>query len=155
MKNFPTFKARSAVVLVAASVSLLLAAPAQALTIKGSSTDRMVHLNKPKKDVELRIRSADGRSVVPLIDAGEQVAYAQAGSTGQGESEEECNNRGDLINAWLAVANAALAWGDAEGDAAFVNASANMMAEEEAALDAGCFIVYRQGPPPEPEPEIG
>lgn len=155
MKSFPTFKTRTVVCLVAASISLLLAAPAQALTIKGSSTDRMVHINKPKKDVDLRIRSADGRSVVPLIDAGEQVAYVQVGSTGQGDSEEECNDRGDLINSWLGLVSAALAWGDAEGDAAALNASANILEEEEAALDAGCFIVYKQGPPPEPEPEVG
>ena len=72
MKSFPTFKARTAVLLAVTAISLLWTAPAQALTIKGSSTDVMVHLNKPKKDVDLRIRSADGRSVVPLIDAGEQ-----------------------------------------------------------------------------------
>ena len=152
MKNFPTFKARIVVLLVAAPISLLLAAPAQALMIKGSSTDLMVHINKPKKDVELRIRSADGRSVVTLIDAGEQVAYVEVGSTGLGESEEDCNYRGDLINAWDAQTTAAIANGDYESAENWIN---NATAEHEAALEAGCFIVVKQGPPPEPEPEIG
>ena len=87
-----------------------------------------------------------------MIDAGEQVAYLQVGSTGQGDSEEECNNRGNLINAWYALAAAAVGHEDWKSVS---NAADNADEEYEAALDAGCFIVYKQGPPPEPEPQIG
>jgi len=138
------------VVTAAVSVGLLAGAnPVQAVTIKGSTTEIKVHITKPKRDADLKIRSSEGSFTVPLIDNGVLVTRISAGSTGQGDSQEECDTRAALANGWLELAGIAHEDGDLETHVGLLN---NFAEEIEDALDAGCFIVYKERPS---EPPVG
>jgi hypothetical protein len=75
----------------------------------------------------------------PIILDGKVVARISAGATGQGASQAQCNSFADMINAWDDLA--AAAWNNGDHEAAG-NAASNSMDEVDAALDAGCFVVY-------------
>ena len=78
-----TTKSRAAMVALIAAVGVLGAiAAAQAVTVKGATTEVMAHLNKPKKEVDLRFRSSGDVSVVRVIDDAELVAHATAAAAG-------------------------------------------------------------------------
>lgn len=135
-----TTRFRRAIIVLAVCVGVVaLAAPVQALTVKGSTTDIKWHFSKPKQDAILKIRTPEGRSTIQVIDAGELVARVSTGSTGQGESEEECADRGRVLNLWLDLMNSSYHDNDMETAAA---AGYGFAQESEDALAAGCFIVY-------------
>ncbi len=154
------WKAKSTLLAVAATIGLLaVAAPAHAVTIKGSDTGLMYHINKPKKDIDVTSDGSRKSSLDPafirrlrVIDGGRQVAYVQAGSTGQGDTQEQCDRRANFINALFKLAGEKLDEGDLESAA-----TAAIIADQQVhdAQSAGCFIIWKAGLPPEPEPEIG
>ena len=130
---------------------LAMSAPAPAITVKGSTTDVMIHVTKPTQSVEARIRSEEGRSVVPLIEDGTLIALVDAGATGQGPaSQEDCDSYADMMNNWADLMNVAAA--DNQWDAVS-NAGANFAEEHEEAVSQGCFVVFsrRSEEPPPPE----
>lgn len=135
-----TTKFHTALIVIAVSVgTLAFATPAQGLTVKGSTTDVKVHFSKPQLDATLKVRSPEGNSTIQIIDAGEVLSRIQAGATGQGDSDEECGQRADLMNSLLAGMDAAGAGHQWDAVFAFGEQFAD---ETEAALDAGCFVVY-------------
>jgi hypothetical protein len=135
-----TTKFHTALIVTAVSVgTLAFATPAQGLTVKGSTTDVKVHFSKPQHDAILKVRSPEDHSTIQVIDAGEVVARIQAGATGQGDSDEECGHRADLMNIALDSMNLAAANNDWPAAGAF---GEDFAYENEAALDAGCFVVY-------------
>jgi hypothetical protein len=135
------------VALPLALVTVELAEPAGATTVKGSTTDVRIHLSKPTRSAYLWMRAPEGTSVTPLIENSTTVAYADAGATGQGATDEECEVLAGRINLWNAVMEGAFATDDFE-TATEAAAAANHAIEETES--AGCFIVWKQRPDEEP-----
>jgi hypothetical protein len=142
---------RGLLALTAACIGVVaFAGPAQAVTAKGLTTDVRIHIHKPTQSAELWTRSLGGKSVTTLIDAGAAVVYAQGGATGDGPADDaECNGRAAAISALNFGIEAALL-ADDPGLAADLSSEASQQIED--ALDAGCFIVWKERPE---EPPIG
>jgi hypothetical protein len=78
----------------------------------------------------------------PIIVDGRVVARVSCGATGTGASQARCDKYADAINSWgEAVDEAVVAGGGAYTDAVHT-AINNYVGVQNAALDAGCFIVY-------------
>lgn len=72
------------------------------------------------------------------------MVYVQAGATGQGESQEQCDQRAELINNWTELGHSAANFGDFESA---MLAWGNAIEEVENAENAGCFIVFKKASP--------
>ena len=147
-----TTKSRAALVAAIAAVAVLGAiGAAQAVTVKGTTTEVMAHLNKPKQDVDLRFRSSGDVSVVHVIDHAELTAHATAAGEGDGATQEACARRASLINrrAYEIIAILIGLAGDHRDYESAEAAMLRMVAEIEETLEDGCSIAYEEGPPPD------
>lgn len=154
-----TSKSRTALVAVIAAIGVLaVAGTAPATTGKVTLNDFsfvMAHLNKPKKDLDLRFKSSGEVSVVPVIDDADLVAHATAGATGEGTTQEACDTHARLINR-RAYEIIAILIGLADDHGRYESAEAatmRMLEEIEETVDDGCSIAYEEGPPPEEDPD--
>lgn len=151
-----TTKIRTTLIVAVVSVGLLASVgSARGLTVKGSTTEIMAHINKPNEDLDLRFRSS-AVSVVSVIDGAELVSHATAGGTGDGSTDEACASRARLINS-RAYEIIAILIGLRSGHGDWQSAKAatrGMVDEIEAAVGDGCSIGYEEGPPPEDDPVL-
>ena len=136
---------------------LAVAGSAGAATVGGSSSYTVKHnvaITKGTFNVTSLAKSVKGPTVVtPIARGGEIVVFFDAGSTGDGPfSDDTCRSGAQLMNEFAELAHESWLSGNQEGA---VEADNEVQEIEEDLLNGGCFIVYRQGPPPEPEPEIG
>lgn len=162
-----TTKTRTALAVAGATLGIVVPAlPAQAqvptrphkVRLQGASTTVTVFRPAGTRNVYLRAttikRTLSGTIVrnvsripirwtvtKPIILDGKVVARWSAGSNGQpgSDNDNQCAGRANYMNGMDDLANVALDQGD---EAGALTAIANLATAFDAALDAGCFVIF-------------